>query len=227
MRRTKLLATTALAALALPPAARADDGLTFALVSNSTDFSSLLPIGDRLYSVSHFEARPGAVYLTELRRDPATGDLGAVDTRPVDFSALGGVWNPCAGSVTPWGTHLGSEEYEPDARSVEAARSLADVDTSYKPMALYAGFDAGAPGATLEGFRRAFDPYRYGWTTEVRVVADGTAEAAKHYAMGRMSHELAYVMPDRKTVYETDDGTNVDLFMFVADEPGRPDSGPL
>src|SRR4051794_29542771 len=169
MRRTTLLATTALAALALPPAARAGDGLIFAevpapatdaakrevlasdrvtvggkdhpiayrtllrtgdmagggvfglvtdeggrpiardgkaMIANSTDFSSLLSVGDRLYSVLHFEARPGAVYLTELRRDPATGDLSAVDTGPVDFSALGGVWNPCAGSVTPWGTHL-------------------------------------------------------------------------------------------------------------------------
>ena len=29
-----------------------------------------------------------------------------------------GLWVPCAGSVTPWGTHLGSEEYEPDAAKV-------------------------------------------------------------------------------------------------------------
>src|SRR5437868_2921131 len=132
MRRTTLLATTALAALALPPAARAGDGLIFAEV-------------------------PAPATHAAKRQVLAS-----------DRAALGGVWNPCAGSVTPWGTHLGSEEYEPDARSVEAARSLADVDTSYKPMALYAGFDAGAPGATLEGFRRAFDPSRYGWTTEVR-----------------------------------------------------------
>ena len=37
-------------------------------------------------------------------------------TKPLDFSAHGGVWVPCAGSVTPWETHLGSEEYEPDAK---------------------------------------------------------------------------------------------------------------
>merc|ERR1711879_254991 len=35
--------------------------------------------------------------------------------------------------------------------------------------------------------------------------------------MGRMAIEIAYVMPDRKTVYLTDDGTNGGLFMFVAD----------
>jgi len=36
--------------------------------------------------------------------------------------------------------------------------------------------------------------------------------------MGRFSHELSYVMPDNKTVYASDDGTNVGLFMFVADQ---------
>ena len=28
--------------------------------------------------------------------------------------SIHGMWNPCAGMVTPWNTHLGSEEYEPD-----------------------------------------------------------------------------------------------------------------
>ena len=32
-----------------------------------------------------------------------------------------------------------------------------------------------------------------------------------------MSHELSYVMPDNKTVYMSDDGTNVGLYMFKAD----------
>jgi uncharacterized protein len=45
--------------------------------------------------------------------------------------------------------------------------------------------------------------------------------------MGRFSHELGYVMPDQKTVYMTDDGTNVGLFRFVADEPGNLDKGHL
>ncbi len=31
----------------------------------------------------------------------------------------------------------------------------------------------------------------------------------KHYLLGRIAIELAYVMPDRRTVYTTDDGTNV------------------
>ena len=38
---------------------------------------------------------------------------------------------------------------------------------------------------------------------------DGSYITQKHYTLGRMAVELAYVMPDRKTVYITDDGTNV------------------
>jgi hypothetical protein len=30
--------------------------------------------------------------------------------QPVDWSAWGGLWTPCAGSVTPWNTRLGGEE---------------------------------------------------------------------------------------------------------------------
>jgi hypothetical protein len=37
--------------------------------------------------------------------------------RAMDWSKYGGLWTPCAGSVTPWQTHFGSEEYEPDARA--------------------------------------------------------------------------------------------------------------
>src|SRR3546814_14898113 len=35
--------------------------------------------------------------------------------------------------------------------------------------------------------------------------------------MGRFADELAYVMPDRKTVYETYDGTNVGFYRYDAD----------
>ena len=196
-------------------------------ISNATDFSSLLQVGDKLFIVSHFETRPAAVYVTEVKRDPATGELSAGSTAPVDFSKLGGLWVPCAGSVTPWGTHLGSEEYEPDARKIEAAASLKDIGDYNLPMALYFGYDPYAPDATADGFRKVFNPYNYGWATEITVEESGKAEAAKHYAMGRMAHELEYALPDQKTVYLTDDGTNTGLFMFVADQAGKLDAGTL
>jgi len=86
-------------------------------VSNDNDFSSLIQgRGNQLYMVSHFESRPAAMYLTQLRQNPKTGELKPLRTRPLDFSDANGGWVHCAGSVTPWGNHLGSEEYPPDAK---------------------------------------------------------------------------------------------------------------
>jgi uncharacterized protein len=193
-------------------------------ISADADFSSLLPIGDKLFSISHFESRPGAMYLSELKTD-ANGGLSVVSTRSIDFSSVGGLWVPCAGSVTPWGTHLGSEEYPPDARAVEAAASMDDIDDYYKPMIRYVGFDPDT--VSIDDFKIGFKPYNYGFPTEVTVTEDGSASVAKHHAMGRVAVELAKVMPDRKTAYISDDGTNVGLFMFVADTAADLGAGTL
>lgn len=182
-------------------------------ISNSNDFSSLLPIGDKLFMVSHFETRPAAMYLTELKQTE-NGHLQAVSTKNIDMSGVNGLWVPCAGSVTPWNTHLGSEEYEPNARKVKADGS---IDDYYAPMADYFGGDL-----------KALNPYDYGWTPEVTVLNEkGDVKVEKHYSMGRFAHELSYVMPDEKTVFLSDDGTNVALFMFVADEKRDLSSGTL
>ncbi|MCA8879448.1 MAG: DUF839 domain-containing protein [Rhodobacteraceae bacterium] len=198
-------------------------------ISDSTDFSSIIEKDGKLYILSHFESRPAAVYMTKVEQDAATGQLTAVDTQSVDFSADGGLWVPCAGSVTPWGTHLGSEEYEPDAQEIEAAADLSEIDDYTKPMALYFGVDAMATEnpPSVEAFRKVFNPYRYGYITEISVGDDETPEAVKHYSMGRLSHELGYVLPDEKTAYLSDDGTNVGLYRFVADEKGKLDAGTL
>ena len=194
-------------------------------VSNSPDFSSLLRVGGRLYMITHFENRPGAMYLTELQQDANTGRLSAVSTRAIDFSGYGGLWVPCAGSVTPWGAHLGSEEYPPDAMAVEKAKSIKDIKDYYRPMARYFGLDPAS--MTVDAFRAVFRPYRYGYPVEITVDDQGKASVAKHFAMGRVAVELAYVMPDRKTVYITSDGTNEGFYMFVADRPGDLSSGRL
>jgi secreted PhoX family phosphatase len=202
------------------------DGSNF--ISSDNDFSSLLKINDRLFNVSHFESRPGAMYLTELSQDSATGALTPISTRNIDFSAWGGLWVPCAGSVTPWNTHLGSEEYPPDARSVEEAVTTDDIDDYFKPMLRYFGIvDPFADTVTLDDIRDNFKPYLYGYPVEVAVSTIGATTVNKHYAMGRVALELAYVMPDNKTVYMSDDGTNVGFFMFVADTEGDLTSGTL
>ena len=193
----------------------AEDGSKY--ISNDNDFASLLTgEGGQLYMVSHFESRPGAMYLTELKQDKRTGELTPKRTRPLDFSGVEGGWVHCAGSVTPWGTHLGSEEYEPDAKQWRDG----NISEYNAQMATYFGAD---PSEAMT----AMNPYDYGYPVEVTVKNYNDTTVAKHYAMGRIALELAYVMPDDKTAYMTDDGTNVGLFRFVADKAGELDSGTL
>jgi uncharacterized protein len=58
---------------------------------------------------------------------------------------------------------------------------------------------------------------RYGFVYEARVQYDGSVNAVKLFTLGRVASEMGYAMPDGRTVYNTDDGTNVGLFKFVAD----------
>jgi hypothetical protein len=102
-------------------------------------FSIFVNPGDnKIYGLQHFEGdhhtvgadsgvaeapenvqgKLGVVYLAELTAK--AGQLEVVRAEPVNFNVPAtmnsGVWNPSGGSVTPWRSHLGSEESEPDAR---------------------------------------------------------------------------------------------------------------
>ncbi len=192
--------------------------------STNPDYTSLLPIGGKVFSLTHFEDLPAGMYVSELAQD-AEGNLKPVWTKPVDFSAVGGLWNPCAGSVTPWNTHLGSEEYPTDARAVETAKEMKDLDEEAVAMAAYFGLDPRV--MTADEFRATVNPYSYGFPTEVTVSGAGETGVAKHFSMGRVSVELANIMPDQKTAYISDDGTNVGLFRFVADKEADLTAGQL
>ncbi len=182
------------------------------------DHNSLIEAHGKLWLTSQFESRPGAVYVTELKKD-ADGHLYPRQTRPVDFSAVNGGWVHCAGSNTPWNTHLGSEEYEPDGRQwTDPDLPISDYNAAMVEYFTNDKDENYAP--TAENAQAHMNPYDYGYAWEVEILnGDGETAVKKHYAMGRMAMELAYVMPDEKTVYLTDDGTNVGLFMFVADAP--------
>jgi len=174
-------------------------------LSHHNDFSSLIQKGKSLFMISHFETTPAAMYITQLDQNKSTGELTAVKTKNIDFSAFNGLWSPCAGSVTPWNTHLGSEEYPPDASTIDVNGS---IGMYYDPMVTY-----------VRGDLKVLNPYDYGWIPEVEIVDEkGSVKVQKHYSMGRFSHELAYVMPDKKTVYLADDGSNVIFYKFVADK---------
>ena len=192
--------------------------------SSAPDFTSLLPVGGKLFALTHFEELPAAIYLSEVAQD-AEGKLSFTSTRPLDLSSVDGIWDPCAGNVTPWNTHLGSEEYPADARAHEEAKTLDEIDEEVRPMARYFGLNDKT--MTLEDYRAKVDPYRYGFPVEYTVAKDGSATVAKHYSMGRLSVELANIMPDQKTAYISDDGTNVGLFRYVADKAGDLTAGQL
>lgn len=187
-----------------------EDGST--RISDSNEFTSLLPVGSKLFSVSQFEDRPGAMFLLELNQDQTNGKLSVTNLTQIDQSGFDGGWVHCAGSVTPWTTHLASEEYEPDAKTQPTSTEAAANGYSAPMLDYYA--DA-----------TEWNPYFYGWNIEVAVAENAAVTTQKHYAMGRLAFELSYVMPDSKTTYMTDDGTNVGLYMFVADTAGDLSAG--
>jgi secreted PhoX family phosphatase len=197
-------------------------------VSNDNDFSSLIQAkGKDLYMVSHFESRPAAMYLTQLWQHPKSGELKPLRTRPLDFSHVNGGWVHCAGSVTPWGNHLGSEEYPPDAKQWRDKT----IDDYNAFMAQYFGVEPAIDenGAVLnqDELIAVMNPYDYGYTIEVDVKNFNKADVVKHYSMGRVAIELSYVMPNRKTVYTSDDGSRVGLFRYEADRKGDLSAGTL
>ncbi|MFJ1301228.1 PhoX family protein [Pseudomonadota bacterium AL_CKDN230030165-1A_HGKHYDSX7] len=154
---------------------------------------------------------PSPIAVLTLDQDPATGHLSLVQYRAVDTSSVHGLWITCGASLSPWNTHLSSEEYEPDAISPKA-----------KDAAQFKAFSR-----NLYGDENTARPYHYGHLPEVVVQPDGTGIIKKHYCLGRISHELIQVMPDRRTALMGDDATNGGLFMFVADRAEDLSAGTL
>ena len=50
-------------------------------VSNNPDFTSILNVGGKIFSITHYETRPGVAYLTELAQDKSTGKLTVSEIR--------------------------------------------------------------------------------------------------------------------------------------------------
>jgi len=199
------------------------------VVAETPDANSLLMLpGGETYLVTHWEydwllgngskaskaknwysRMPMTMSLTKIKQDVTTGRMTATNQSNIDFSNVGGLWIPCAGSQTPWNTHLGAEEdYDLFlAKKVDGGiKALNDI------------YFNGEKSAT---------PYQYGYQVEVKVNPGGTTEVTKHYAMGRASWEKGQVLDDGRTVYFGDDGRHVGLFMFVADRPADLSAGTI
>ncbi|MEO7399466.1 MAG: alkaline phosphatase PhoX [Polaromonas sp.] len=199
--------------------------------SDSPDGTSLLSVagakvdgvkGNTVFAVVQFEYTtraqdgktdmygklPSPIAVLTLDQDPATGKLSLVKYHNVDTSRVHGLWITCGASISPWGTHLSSEEYEPDAFNAANAQLQAFSQNLY-------------------GNAATANPYHYGHMPEVIVNTDGTATIKKHFCMGRLSHELVQVMPDQRTALMGDDATNSGYFVFVADKEKDLSSGTL
>lgn len=160
--------------------------------------------GAKMYGVL-----PSQIAVLTLNQNPKTGKLSLLKYSPVNSSSSQGLWITCGSSLSPWNTHLSSEEYEPDA-------PFAHENPRFKNFS-----------KNLYGNDTSANPYNYGHLPEVTVNPDGTGTLVKHYCLGRISHELIEVMPDRRTVLMGDDYTNSAMFLFIADKAEDLSAGTL
>ncbi|MGE5155320.1 MAG: hypothetical protein ACM3ST_15080 [Bdellovibrio bacteriovorus] len=78
-----------------------------------------LPPKDGVSTGSFWSKLPALMSLAKLEQNKGTGALEAVDYDPISFSHINGGWIHCGSTLSAWDTHVGSEEYEPDAKTRE------------------------------------------------------------------------------------------------------------
>lgn len=154
---------------------------------------------------------PSPIAVLTLDQDQKTGHLSLKKYFNVDMKDVNGLWITCGASLSPWNTHLSSEEYEPDA--------FDQIGTSLEMLRSYSQH--------LYGDKNTANVYNYGHLPEIVLDGKGRGFAKKHYCLGRISHELIQVMPDNRTALMGDDFSNGGLFMFIADREKDLSAGTL
>lgn len=201
------------------------------VIVETADGNSLHQVGDKVFLVNHWEYDDVLADGREARKVPSwysrmpmhmslseiaqggDGKLSVKNQKPVDFSSVNGGWIFCAGSLTPWNTHIGGEE-DYDLSFVPGEKEYKTTQAALKSL----------NQAYFKGRQQA-NPYHYGYATEVAVKPDGGYEVSKHYQMGRGAWELARFANDGRTAIFGDDGSYSGLFMFVADQANKPKAG--
>ncbi len=148
--------------------------------------------------VNH-ETSPGGVSMVDIAFNDTTQLWEVTNTEPVDFSSgnLVGTNRNCSGGITPWGTVITSEE-------------------------TYNTADQNEDGIIDMGWHVEIDP-----ETRAIVDYDGDGAADKLWKMGRMQHENVVVADDSITAYYGEDGGTQCVYKYIADEPGKLNSGTL
>ena len=204
-------------------------------ISPQPDHTSLLAVGGNLYSVIQFESpNPAVMYMMGIAMSN-NGDLSVLpgSLTAINWAPYGGLLSPCAGSTTPWQSHLGSEESTGVIDARDFAGYFYGTVPNYKSVSLtsFAGFMRyfGVYPAQLTNAAviANYDPYMYGYVTEVTVTGPSAYTAVKHMSMGRAPWEMALVMPDNQTVYLTPDASNGGFYQYYASAPGVLSAGTL
>lgn len=188
--------------------------------SNDPDFNAFIASnadGSEGFLFTAWEDRPGGMSRMSLNKQE-DGSWDVTDAMNIDFSNVAGTMINCFGTLSPWGTPLTSEEnYEAEktfnwnnsANSV-AYPNYADIIKIKDYL-----------GGTFP------NPYDYGYIVEITNPKTATPVPVKHFTMGRVAHENPVIMPDKKTVYLTDDGSKKGFYKFVADTAGDLSAGTL
>ena len=197
------------------------DGSTEIKQSQNPDFNAFVPTsanGDTGYLFTAWEDRPGAMSRIELTKQES-GSWFTGEVMNVDFSTVLGTLINCFGTLSPWNTPLTSEEnYE--AENTEQWNNTAYLD----------GYPSYVDVQNLQkylGTSTLPNPYDYGYIVEIKNPTSGSPTPVKHFTLGRAAHENAVVMPDWKTVYTTDDGSDKAFYKFVATTAGDLSAGTL
>ncbi|PKI13984.1 PhoX family protein [Colwellia sp. 12G3] len=189
--------------------------------SQDPDFNAFVPTsanGDTGFLFTAWEDRPGAMSRIELTKEDS-GSWTIGDAINVDFSAVLGTIINCFGTLSPWNTPLTSEEnYEAENTAQWNNTAYLDGYPSYPDVKNLQTYLA---SSTLP------NPYDYGYIVEVTNPTSTSPTPVKHFTLGRVAHENSVVMPDWKTVYTTDDGSNKAFYKFVATNAGDLSAGTL
>jgi len=197
------------------------DGLTEIKQSQNPDFNAFVPTstdGSTGYLFTAWEDRPGAMSRIELTKEES-GSWLTGEAMNVDFSTVLGTLINCFGTLSPWNTPLSAEEnYE--AENTDQWNNTAYVD-GYPSYPDVKNLQTYLATSTLP------NPYDYGYIVEITDPTSVSPTPIKHFTLGRAAHENAVVMPDWKTVYTTDDGSNKAFYKFVATTAGDLSAGTL
>ena len=186
------------------------DGSSLILENDMPDFNGYVSTGaGQGYLFSNWEELPGGMSRLAIEKD-AFGSWSVTDSMMISFSDVWGTAANCFGSISPWGTPLTSEEWVVDSNVSSTTDSdwndPAEIASNSRLGRMW---DLVAPDTA--------NPYNYGYIVEIAQPLSDTPSPVKHYAMGRKENENSVVMPDRRTVYISQDDTGGVFFKFVAD----------